>query len=634
MIGLKQMEKNGWDKYSYLMPTYRKEDIDRLKEKGVYNTIQDTLKDGFTIQETNHDYYTYNENNRDIEKKIPIYAVNKVPSREVSRDVASSLYRFRHMAHNFKSKSEIVGQVMFFQDLLKNRKTLETNSAGIQLIQKAAKQMGIDMPKLKEGESNNYKHVQEWLDSVMFGQSNLQQDFTIFGKTFSANEAVGTLNAFTAISTLSFNLLQGANQSILDNLMMVQESAAGQFLNKGDLAWAKGEYWSSGMAVTDIGRFDPQSKIGKAVEFFDALTEFTDSEGNQIVGGKSRKLARSGNLLFLQQAAEHELSATRMLALMKNLEGKLEDSDGNVIMNEDGKPANLYDMLIVDDKGKMSVDPRVANFSRLDFIMKLQGLSRKTNQIKSKMHTNMLQRRWWGKLFMLFRNWMPPGIGVESKLYTDLFGYMDTVAPENKNVNKVHKILRDHSIATKKFKNTIYVQQNNFRSALRDIKRINNKYPGLISTEYVKMTPQTIYSPAAELHVLTINEELLKRIPAEGTNNADITSDNQTDVDQYLRFAAPAAERDDAFLDELARRENTSNSKFSNLEGEELKNAYRVAGELQESFAKAGITVEVEFDTSIDNIGQVDAYVEGQNPIVRINPETVWSCFSMTVTNA
>ena len=410
MIGLKQMEKNGWDKYSYLMPTYRKEDIDRLKEKGVYNTIQDTLKDGFTIQETNHDYYTYNENNRDIEKKIPIYAVNKVPSGEVSRDVASSLYRFRHMAHNFKSKSEIVGQVMFFQDLLKNRKTLETNSAGIQLIQKAAKQMGIDMPKLKEGESNNYKHVQEWLDSVMFGQSNLQQDFTIFGKTFSANEAVGTINSFTAISTLSFNLLQGANQSILDNLMMLQESIAGQFMDKGDLAWAKGEYWSSGMAVTDIGRFDPKSKIGKAVEFFDALTEFTDSEGNQIVGGKSRKLAKSGNLLFLQQAAEHELSATRMLALMKNLEGKLEDSDGNVIMNEDGKPANLYDMLIVDDNGKMSVDPRVANFSRLDFIMKLQGLSRRTNQIKSKMHTNMLQRRWWGKLFMLFRNWMPPGI--------------------------------------------------------------------------------------------------------------------------------------------------------------------------------------------------------------------------------
>ncbi len=415
MIGVKRMDKNTWDKYSYLMPTYRKEDYDRAKENGTFNAVGDMLKDGFTIQETNHDYYTYDQNNKDAERRVPVYATNRVPSKEVSKDVASSLYRFRHMAHNFKTKSEILGQVMTFQEILKNRKTLETNSAGIQLIQRAAENMGISMPKLKEGESYNYQHVKEWLDSVMFGQTNLQQDFTIFGKTFSANQAVSTINAFTAMSTLSFNLLQGANQSILDNMMMLQEAFAGQFLNKSDMAWAKGQYWGSGMAITDIGRFDPKSKIAKAVEYFDALTEFTDTEGNQIVGGKRRKAARTGNLLFLQQAAEHELSATRMLAVMKNLEGTLKDSDGNVILNEKGKPANLYDLLIVDEKtGKMSIDPRIdeaqSNFNRLDFITKLQGLSRRTNQIKGKMHTNMLQRRWWGKLFMLFRNWMPPGI--------------------------------------------------------------------------------------------------------------------------------------------------------------------------------------------------------------------------------
>lgn len=430
MIGVNRMDKNTWDKYSYLMPTYRKEDYDRAKENGTYNTIKDMLQDGFTIQETNHDYYTYNQNNKDIEKRVPVYATNRVPAREVSKDIASSLYRFRHMAHNFKTKSEILGKVMIFQEILKNAKTLETNSAGIQLVQKAAASMGIDMPKLKEGESYNLRHVQEWLDAVMFGQTNLQQDFTVFGKTFSANEAVGTINAFTAMSTLSFNLLQGANQSILDNMMMLQEAFAGQFLDKSDMAWAKAKYWGSGMAMTDIGRFDPKSKIAKAVEYFDALTEFTDTEGNQIVGGKRRKLARTGNLLFLQQAAEHELSATRMLALMKNLEGTLKDSDGNVILNEDGKPANLYDLLIVDEKtGKMSIDPRLdekeSGFNRLDFITKLQGLSRRTNQIKGKMHTNMLQRRWWGKLFMLFRNWMPPGIrrryghGGESTVHID-----------------------------------------------------------------------------------------------------------------------------------------------------------------------------------------------------------------------
>ena len=84
------------------MPTYRKEDYDRAKENGTWNSIGDMLQDGFTIQETNHEYYTYNQNNKDIEKRVPVYATNRVPAREVSKDIASSLYRFRHMAHNYK----------------------------------------------------------------------------------------------------------------------------------------------------------------------------------------------------------------------------------------------------------------------------------------------------------------------------------------------------------------------------------------------------------------------------------------------------------------------------------------------------------------------------------------------------
>tara|TARA_R110000787_G_scaffold84246_5_gene180752 strand:+ start:345 stop:4730 length:4386 start_codon:yes stop_codon:yes gene_type:complete len=415
MIGIQKVVKNKWDKNSYLMPTYRKEDIDRMREKGVYNTIKDKLKDGFTIQQTNHEYTTYNLNNKDIEKVIPVYATNLVPANEISKDIGSSLYRFRHMAHNFKTKSGIVGQVSTFRAILKDSKTLETNAAGMEMIIKSAERMGINMPKLREGESNNLIHVEEWLDSVMFGQTNLKQDFSLFGKQISANQAVSSINSFVAMSTLSFNLLQGANQAILDNLTMLQEGFAGEFMTKSDLAWAKSEYYKSGMAILDVGKFNPKTKIGKAIEYMDALVEFTDQEGNKIVGGKIRKATKSSNALFLQQGVEHELSATRMLALMKNLEGTLKDSNGKVIMNDKGKPSNLYDLLVIDEKtGKMSIDSRVdekeSGFSRLDFITKLQGISRRTNQIKGQMHTNMLSRRWYGKLLMLFRSWMPPGI--------------------------------------------------------------------------------------------------------------------------------------------------------------------------------------------------------------------------------
>tara|TARA_R100000951_G_scaffold116176_1_gene126893 strand:- start:12486 stop:16859 length:4374 start_codon:yes stop_codon:yes gene_type:complete len=407
MIGPK-MDKNSWDKFSYLMPSIRKKDYDRLREQGIIAGTRDMLKESFSLVETDDQYGTYDQNTGELNKSVPVYYTNKVNARDVSRDIAGSLYQFRHMAHNYKAKSEAVGSVMLFRDIIKNRKVLEENSSGIEYIQKTAESMGFKMPLLKEGESNTFKHIDEWVDMVMFGQNELKSEW----RGISLTKAVGSLNAFTAMSTLSFNLLQGTNQLILDNATMVQEAVAGQFMSKSDLAWAKTQYWfNERAAISDIGRFNPESKLGKALEYFDALTEFTDQEGNTIVGGKARKLIEGGNLLFLQQAAEHELSSTRLLALMHTLKGKLKDSDGKVLKNEKGEEADLYDMLVIDKKtGVMSVDSRVDNFNRLDFIGLVQGLSRRTNQTKGKIHSPMIARRAYGKLLMLFRSWLLPGI--------------------------------------------------------------------------------------------------------------------------------------------------------------------------------------------------------------------------------
>ena len=410
MIGTNKMDKNAWDEFSYLMPSIRKKDIDRMKEQGLISGVKDMLKEGFSVVETDDEFGTYDQNSGELNKRVPVYYTNRVDARDLSRDIASSLYQFMHMANNFKHKSEILGHVMLFRDMISNRKFMETNSAGIEYINKTAEAMGFRMPLRKEGESNTFKHVNEWIDMVMFGQNELKQNFNIFGKEMSWTKAVGTLNSFTALNMLSFNLLQGVNQSVLDNLSMLQEGVAEQFMSKEAYAWGKAKYWTEGGAISDIGRFMPKTKLGKAMEFFDALTEFHDQDGKQLVGSKARKALQTSNLLFLQQAAEHELSGSRLLGLMRSFKGKLKDSNGNVIMNEEGNPADLYDLLIVDEKGVMSVDPRVDNFNRLDFIGLVQGLSRRTNQVKGKVHSDMASRRAQGKLVMLFRRWMLPGI--------------------------------------------------------------------------------------------------------------------------------------------------------------------------------------------------------------------------------
>ena len=409
MIGTAKMDKNAWDEFSYLMPSIRKKDIDRMKEQGLISGVKDMLKEGFSIVETDDEFGTYDQNSGELNKRVPVYYTNRVDAKDISRDIASSLYQFRHMAHNFKHKSEILGHVMLFRDMISNRKFMETNSAGVEYINKTAERMGFRMPLKKEGETNTFKSVDEWIDMVMFGQRELKQNFNIFGKEMSWTKAVGTINSFTALNMLSFNLLQGVNQSILDNFAMFSEGIAGEFMNKSEWAWGKTKYWTEGGAINDIGRFMPRTKLGKAMEFFDSLTEFHDQEGKKLVGGKARKALQTGNLLFIQQAAEHELSGTRLLGLMRSLKGKLKDSNGNVIMNEEGKPADLYDLLKVDEKGVMSVDPRVDNFNRLDFIGLVHGLSRRTNQVKGKIHSDMASRRAQGKLVMLFRRWILPG---------------------------------------------------------------------------------------------------------------------------------------------------------------------------------------------------------------------------------
>ena len=400
MVGPKK-DKNSWDNFSYLMPTVRKEDLDRLYEQGLISSTKDILTDTFTITETNDDFGTYDDNSGELNTRVPVYYVNRVQARDVSKDIASSLYRFRHMAHNYKVKDEAVGYVMLFRDIIENRKILQENSAGTEMIIKTGEFLGFKMKKYKkEGtKSNLSKHLDEWIEMVMFGQSELKSEV---GK-ISLSQVAGVANTFTAMSTLSFNMLQGANQLILDNLSTVQEAVAGQFISKSDFAWAKAKYWSEAAALKDITRFDPQTKLGKALDYFDAFTEFTDQEGNKLVGGQARRFLSMDNLLFIQKGAEHELSATRLLALMRSLKGKLKDKSGNIIQNKEGKDADLYDMLVIDKKtGLMSVDPKVDNFNRLDFINLLQGLSRRTNQTKGKMHMSMASRRWMGKLWFYF----------------------------------------------------------------------------------------------------------------------------------------------------------------------------------------------------------------------------------------
>lgn len=403
--------RNSWDNFSYIAPSIRNEGLEKVQKNGAWQATRDAVKDKFSFLSTDTSYgEAINANRESTRKVIPIFFVNPMDEKFVTRDLASSIVQFAGMTNVFKRKSEINSAVIMMRDAIENRKVTEVNSAGHPIIHRYAKKLNFVRHETKDGkDSNNFKHLSEFIDTIFYGEEDLKVALDVFGKEISANKLAGQLSSFTALNNLAFNLLQSVNQLVIDNARLVEEGVAGQFFNKKNLAWAKKMYYSvanGGMSsLKDFESFAPKSKLVQAIQHFDALGEVLQVADKKKSGPKALK-AVNDIPMVLQKIAEHETAVTRMFALMDTYTGKLKDKDGNVIKNKDGKDANLWDVFILDEKtGRYGVDPKVANFNRMNFIHKISGLTKKTNQVKSKLDRSALERRAGGKLMMLFRRY-------------------------------------------------------------------------------------------------------------------------------------------------------------------------------------------------------------------------------------
>ena len=409
-IGNSQLFINSWDTMSYIMPTVRKDRLAALQQEGWKDMISEELRD-FTRLETDTQFGMMTEADGERVKSIPRFYTNRVNARDVSRDIAASMAQFVHMANLFEEKSKTVGLVESLMSIHEQRLTIPRDSkTGLPIIDKVADMArGVQNDVVKEDPRNNrnYQHLKEFVDSVFYGQLDLDQG-AILGVDMT--KLAGKAAAFTAVTNLAFNTLQIGNQFVLDNLMGSEEAVAGQFFGKRDFAWAAKTYAANKGALSDLGAFVPKSKLGQAMMMFDALNEVTDSIGRGVTGNKLKKTMQSDPFFALQHAVEHQSTGTRMLALLRSYKGKLKDENGNVLLNEKGEEADLWDMLVKDKKGKFIIDPRVANVDKNTVIAKLHGINKRANQIKGSHDRSMGNRRALGKLALLFRNYFVPGL--------------------------------------------------------------------------------------------------------------------------------------------------------------------------------------------------------------------------------
>ena len=448
-----QQPKNSWDNFSYIAPSIRAEGLEKVQREGAWAATKDATKEAFQFLSTDTSYGdAINANRESTKKVIPVYYVNPLDQKLVSRDLASTIVQFSGMTNIFKRKAQINGAVVLMRDAIENRKTYETTSAGHPIYHAFGKKLKFTKHVVKEGPSNDFKHLNEWIDTIFYGEKDLKTNLDIFGREFSANKIANKLASYTALNNLAFNALQATNQFLIDNVRMIEEGVANQFFSKGNLAWAKKTYYSianGGLSsLKDFDSFAPQSKLVQAIQQFDALGEALDVANKKKSGPFALK-AVNDIPMILQKIPEHETAVTRMFALMDSYRGKLLDENGQVLKNAEGQDANLWDVFVIDEKtGRYAIDPKVrmtkkvneidedgndvtvevlGEFSRIKFMGKISGLTKKTNQVKTKFDDSMLQRRSFGKLIMLFRRYFVPSLrrnfghnGLRGGIHRDL----------------------------------------------------------------------------------------------------------------------------------------------------------------------------------------------------------------------
>lgn len=220
--------------------------------------------------------------------------------------------------------------------------------------------------------------------------------------SLNINKVANAFTFYTSANSLAFNVMSTARNLSIGNFMNFSEAYGGKYFKPQHYLKAQGIYASNiPQNAVDLGK-NRKSKLNQILFDFQAIQgEFRDRY-NKITTDEAAiaRLFSKDSLFFLQHVAEHQIQGTATIALMLNTEVK----------TKDGKTTNLWDAYELNTKGtlelKSDIDP--SSFNQTQFIKSLHEMNRSNHGNYSGLHKTVIQREWYGALFMTFRKHMYP----------------------------------------------------------------------------------------------------------------------------------------------------------------------------------------------------------------------------------
>lgn len=384
----------------YYIPSVPKTELERMGSMKPGQYAKTRLREAINVQayDTEYGVGTLSEENV---RFLPLYYTQPMDFDDISLDLTRSVLMFSGMANRYEAMNSLHSEITAFKTIIGERKVLETNSKGQVVIDAVAKKLGYDEYIKKNGESNSQKHLDAFIEMVVYGES--QKASEVLG--LSLGKITDTVMGISAKTTLALDLLKGVANNIQGNLQVIIEANAAEFFNKKDFAKAKGIYTKSmGAMLADFNKPVPDSLVGRLIDYYDAMQgEFIDEYGKKVTGSMFNKLFRSNTLFFNQHLGEHEVQTTTMLALMNATK---------VIDKNTGLEISLYE---AHEKYGVEIEELEKNTDftekkRKDFQNELHALNKRMQGVYNEFDKGTLQRYALGRLVLLYRKYFIPAM--------------------------------------------------------------------------------------------------------------------------------------------------------------------------------------------------------------------------------
>jgi hypothetical protein len=322
----------------------------------------------------------------ELKKYIPIHHVGLMEDVHVSKDLLRSTLIFSEMADNYKSMNDTLPSVSILTDLIKGNVKLNIDSrttVGVKDAVTKAAWTGADAQKI-----NN--QLLEFLDKVVYGEYEIVDK--IPGTNISLNKLANKVGALSSAVQLMGNITSAINNATIGNFNNIVQSIGSKYFTQGEYASATATYASSlPSLIQDVANGVPKSKIGILAEIYDAIQgEYTDGYGRKISGTLARKLFTTDAGYFLTKATEQQIQYTGMIALLK----------GTKVKTSTGEMISLWDAY--DEKGKLKAGVKFTEDDRFQVMQTMHKLNKEMHGVYNKFDSPTLQRRWYGKLAMMF----------------------------------------------------------------------------------------------------------------------------------------------------------------------------------------------------------------------------------------